>query len=520
MKKTVVIKEKEYWWGGSAGRGFEQPYDKKSLVEYDMEDGSNQTMPLFVSNYGRYIWSDSPMKVTIKDGKINIESDTEIELNQEGKTLKEAYLNASRNKFPFSGKMPEKLFFETAQYNTWMEMDYNQSQRGVLKYAKGIIECGYKPGILMIDEGWQNKYGLWDFDRIKFPNPKKMVDELHKMGFIVMLWVVPFVSCDGVDFSIRTKPYNDNLRKDMNISENFLRTDSGEVALFEWWNGYSAILNMCKEEDRDYLEEKLQFLMNNYGIDGFKFDGGNISCYNNKNLANGKQTKYSPMELNIAWNEFGEKYKYHEYKDTFKGGGKATIQRIRDRNHSWDKEGIQSLIPVAITQGLIGHPFICPDMIGGGYWSLNYSKDFKIDKELFVRMAQCSAMFPMMQFSWAPWRVLDKKYAQLAKAASEIHNKFVPYLIKLIQSSAKSGEPIIRAMEYEYPRSGYENIKDQFMLGEKYLVCPVIKKGLKKRKVILPTGKWKYSDGKTYDGGKEIFVDAGIDVLPYFEKVI
>ena len=55
---------------------------------------------------------------------------------------------------------------------------------------------GYKPGNLIIDEGWQQDYGMWSFDTGKFPNAKAMVDELHNMGFKVMLWVVPYISPD------------------------------------------------------------------------------------------------------------------------------------------------------------------------------------------------------------------------------------------------------------------------------------------------------------------------------------
>ena len=48
----------------------------------------------------------------------------------------------------------------------------------------------------MIDDNWQEDYGKWNFHPGRFPNPKTMMDELHKMGFKVMLWVCPFVSPD------------------------------------------------------------------------------------------------------------------------------------------------------------------------------------------------------------------------------------------------------------------------------------------------------------------------------------
>ena len=80
-------------------------------------------------------------------------------------------------------------------------------------------------------------------------------------------------------------------------------------------------------------------------------------------------------------------------------------------------------MPMAILQGLLGHPFICPDMIGGGEWTYR-DLNIPVDKELFVRMAQCSALFPMMQFSQAPWEALDKEHLELVKDAHDLHIKF------------------------------------------------------------------------------------------------
>lgn len=519
MNLKVKMLDGEYWWGNSVAEAMKNPFDKNSVFDYDMEKGLNQTMPLFVSSKGRYIWCEEPMLVHIENGEFDLSAKSEIILVNAGKTLKDAYLCASKAHFPFTGKVPPLKFFESAQYNTWMELDYHQNQESILKYAHGIVDNGYEAGILMIDEGWHTRYGLWEWDFVKFPDPKAMIEELHSLGFKVMLWVVPMVTADGQIFSMSYFSYNNYLDGACGDKKYFLRTDDDKVALFEWWNGFSAMLNMCNPDDREFLDSKLRCLINDYGVDGFKFDGGTIEMYHQCNMVNGKQTKYTPAEMNIAWNEFGTRYEYHEYKDTFKGGGKPVIQRLRDRNHSWTYDGIDTIIPSVLLQGLIGHPFVCPDMIGGGWWSLNYDPNFKCDEELFVRMAQVSALLPMMQFSWAPWRMLDKKHAQLCLESAQLHKKFAPYIIEQVKASAVNGEPIVRHMEYEYPNHGYELIDDQFMLGSQMLVAPVIEKGATTKRVVLPEGKWLYLGKDEYEGGKTVTVDAPIEVLPYFVRV-
>ncbi len=511
---SVEMLEGEKWWGGTSTDGLACPFDKDSQVAYDLLERANQVMPLYLSNFGRVIWSEEHFNVSFNDGKIDLEGSAEILLEKYGNTLNEGYRGAMNAHFKPKGNPPAEEFFLVPQYNTWMQLVYDQTQEGVMAYAKGLLAHGYKPGVIMIDEGWQKNYGDWRFDLEKFPQPKQMVEELHAMGFKVMLWVVPFVNCDGKSYIMHTcKIRNPELNENY-----FMRTANGSVALMNWWNGWSAVLDFTKECDRNYLASQLDVLTNEYGVDGFKFDGCSARFY--------AQKAYGGLELcpdatagerNIAWNEFGARYKFHEYKDTYKGGGKRTIQRTLDRNHTWEGEGIDTLIPNAIMQGLLGHPFICPDMVGGGEWTIKEHAQ-KVDQELFVRMAQCSALFPMMQFSWAPWEALDEEHAQLVRKAHDLHLEFAPTILRLVHDAVENGEPILRSLEYNYPHCGYEKVKDTFMLGEEILVAPVVVKGQTERKICLPKGKWQGFDGKTYEGGQTITLPVGLADLPYFLK--
>ena len=508
----------ELWWGGSVVYASMQPFDQTTEIELNVEeDGANQSAPFFLSNKGRYVWADSPIRsICFDKGRVTLQAKAPV-LVEAGNSLRDAYLHASKKHFPFEQKdLPEK-FFRTAQYNTWIEFTYYPTQKSVLEYAHAIVENGYTPGILMIDEGWHVGYGTWEFDFHKFPDPKSMVDELHELGFTVMLWVVPYVTPDGRDFldhkdkwicDLMNKPFEPRL----------VRQPSGEVALIKWWNGFSAMLNLCEEADRQYLDARLQHLIDDYGVDGFKFDGGNITSVGNKAWVTAPPAQ-TAEELNKAWNEFGAKYAYHEYKDTYNRGGRATIQRIRDRAHEWGSNGLQSLIPTALAQGLLGYPYICPDMIGGGSWAATVIPGFQCDEELFVRMAQCSALFPMMQFSWAPWRMLGEEARSLCLNAAKLHGEFAEMIVMLVKETMISGEPIVRMMEYNYPNKQYGRIADQFMLGKDILVCPVIQQGAIVRKVILPEGKWEYCDGTVYMGECELEIPADISVLPYFRRI-
>lgn len=68
-----------------------------------------------------------------------------------GNSLADAYNAASKQYFPPSGKLPDTLLLSRPQYNTWIELTYNQNQQDVLKYAHAIIDNGLPIGVLMMD---------------------------------------------------------------------------------------------------------------------------------------------------------------------------------------------------------------------------------------------------------------------------------------------------------------------------------------------------------------------------------
>lgn len=507
--KIVDFLDGELWWGGEVGRYEKMPISAESEDRFDFEiTGKNQTAPLFLSNKGRVIFSKTAIRIHFIKGKIELYDDEITDVLSVGENLKDAYDYAVTNLYKFEKKELNPLYFNAPQYNTWVQMGYMQSQKGVLAYAEGIIKNGYKPGILMIDEGWQVGYGTWRFNH-RFPNPKEMVDKLHAMGFKVMLWIVPFISLDSQAF------------RDLWFKNALCRNIDGAPSIYQWWNGFSASLNLNLECDTKFLLDQLNLLMNEYGIDGFKCDGGNVNTYIVKTVNGVRDIRYPSYKINSAWIDFGADFEFTEYKDTFNKMGRAIPQRIRDAAHSWDSgNGIIKLIPSGLLQNLMGYPYNCPDMIGGGCVDgLDPNKKLTYDAELFVRTAQLAAFFPIMQFSAAPFEVLDEKHALLVKAAADLHVKLSDKIISLVKNSMETGEPIMRHMEYSFPNQGFERVVDQFMLGDDMLVAPVIVKGQTVKSVILPEGKWQDPNGKIFEGNQTIEYPAPIEVVPYFTKI-
>jgi alpha-glucosidase (family GH31 glycosyl hydrolase) len=501
ISTVVEIENDEHWWFGVVNHGHFMPLTSGYSADIDGFIYGNQAQPLLLSSSGRYIWSDEPFQIHVDEGRIQLEKKTgDFIIRKSGSTLKEAYLAASRDFFPPTGTKPHEALFLQPQYNTWIELLYDQNQEDVLKYAHAIIDNGLPPGVMMIDDNWQRAYGDWEFRAERFEDPKAMVQELHDLGFRVMMWVCPFISPD-------TEVYRDLRDRDL-----LLKNHEGQPKVVEWWNGQSAVLDLTNPEAGVWFRGRLDYLTETYGIDGFKLDAGDPEYYLD---VVGKED-VSPNVHSELFAEIGLHYPMNEYRATWKMGGQPLAQRLRDKGHSW--EDLNTLIPHIVTQGLSGYAFTCPDMIGGGLMGSFINLE-EVDQELMVRSAQTHAFMPMMQFSVAPWRVLDSSNMDAVKKAIEMRANFVPRILELADEAAQTGEPIVRHMEYEYPGMGYESVTDQFLLGSDILIAPVLIPGATEREIRIPPGNWKDENEKVFTGPAVITRDVDINDIPHFVRV-
>ena len=155
---------------------------------------------------------------------------------------------------------------------------------------------------------------------------------------------------------------------------------------------------------------------------------------------------------------------------------------------------------------------------GGGEYK-SFQESSTIDQDLVVRSAQCHALMPMMQFSVAPWRILDRAHLNAVRKAVKVRQQNTGRVLRLVRQSAVTGEPVVRSMEYLFPHRGHERVKDQFLLGDRLLVAPVLEKDASHRSVTLPPGEWKRHDGKRYKGPENVELSVAYDELCFFERV-
>jgi alpha-glucosidase (family GH31 glycosyl hydrolase) len=503
------------WYGGGF-QGYQEPHyyplnQAKLAARLFYAQGASQGTPIWYSTNGVAVWvrtphdftySIGPRSVSDHTGMLSLEMNGVSELSYDlliAPDVREVLRRINRE-IGFPKSVPPMEYLRLPVYTTWVESKTAVSQQSVLTFAKTIRENKLPAGVIEIDDKWEDGYGDLRFDAAKFPDPKLMNDELHKMGFRVTLWVHPFVN-------VGTHAFSDP------ATRTFLMKDlSGDVGLIQWWQGTGAVWDFTNPAAAAEFRRRLTELENNYGFDGFKFDGGDV------NLVPVDQV---PFERNTATafpdiydRETAAHFPWSEARVGAYSQPTGIVQRLIDKNSVWGtNNGLAAVLPEAILTSMRGYPYVMPDMVGG-----NQYYDDKIDAEMLVRWAQLSALMPLTQFSLGPWH-FDPETTRLCRETSELREKFFPYIWKLAQQVPATGEPILRPVWYNFPADpAAAPIIDEFMLGNAVLVAPVIDKGAKHRDIYLPAGRWRdYATGETITGGKVLHdYPAPLNVLPIF----
>ncbi len=377
--------------------------------------------------------------------------------------------------------LPAPDMFKGPVWSTWAQYLWNISQTTVISFAKDIEFQGFPYSILEIDDKWQKHWGDTDFDPAKFPDPKAMVSQLHAMGFKVSLWVPPFVDNDSSNFDASTRRY-------------FVQAKSGGVDLIDWWDTFgikkAGLINFADHDSLAWWAGLLAGIVSDYGIDGFKFDAGEANWFPPDGITSGYLSPNQYADFYIALHE---RVPAMEFRSGWFSQDQGQIMREYDKDSTWGNDnGLKSVLTQMFALGMIGYPFVLPDMIGGNA----YPPYGMPDSELYIRWIEMNAFMPLMQISIAPWNptmggLSTQTTSSIARFYAGIHESLSTYMTDLALSSAQTGMPMVKPLFFDYPTdSTTYTIDDEFLLGNTYLVCPVFNAGQTSRDVYLPAGTW------------------------------
>ena len=378
--------------------------------------------------------------------------------------------------------------------------------------------------VIYLDIHYMNGYRVFTWNDERFPEPKKMLDDLQSKGFKVITIIDPGVKADTIGYETA----REGLQEDL-----FVKYPDGVVYQGEVWPGWAYFPDFTKKETREWWGKKNADLMKQ-GVAGIWNDMNEPSAWG----------QAIPDLLQFDDNGFGATYKkiHNVYalemaKATFDGiknnlpgnrpfiltrAGFAGIQRYA-AVWTGDNAASEAHLKLACTmvQGLSlsGVPF-CGSDVGGFFGSPS--------QRLYTRWMELGAFTPFYRGhtiintrDQEPW-AFGEEVERWVKNVMDLRYQMLPFFYTEFYNAHKTGIPIVRSMflNYQDDDECYTNeAQYQYMIGENLLVAPVLSEYENSKKVYLPEGKWLgWWDNKVYDGGQWILTEAPIDRIPLFIK--
>ena len=346
--------------------------------------------------------------------------------------------------------------------------------------------------------GWNTENGSFSWNPKAFPDPQRIIDELHKDNFRVVLHDV--ILSDKLRGTVR---------------------DACKLAAFD------------EEEASCYWDaHRKNFAM---GVDGWWPDEGDpldIASRLNRN-----RMHWEGPQLDRP-NE--RPYSLHR-------NGYAGMQRYASFLWSGDVystwETLKTQVPIAINTSLTGIPYWGTDI--GGFVP---TKEFTA--ELYLRWFQFGAFCTLFRSHGRAWKLRlpwgwntgdpgpteIRNYDGAALPdASQLHNdkvepicrkylelryRMLPYLYSAIRECTVTGLPVMRALWLHYPKDPKAvACRDQYLWGRDILVAPILEKGAASRNVYLPSGAWyDFWTQQRLEGGREFSRPVDLEKIPIFVR--
>ena len=344
--------------------------------------------------------------------------------------------------------------------------------------------------------GWNTENGSFVWNSRVFPDPKEMLDELHKEQFRAVVHVVIL---------------SDKLSGTVHEPCDVLRFDEEKASCH--WDAH-----------------RKDFAM---GVDGWWPDEGDPLDISSR------------LTRNRMYWEGPQMDRPNERPYALHRNGYAGMQRYGSFLWSGDVfstwETLKMQIPVAVNTGLSGVPYWGTD-IGG------FIPTPEFTAELYLRWFQFGAFCPLFRSHGRAWKLRlpwgwntgdpgpiemnnrdvvpdssqlhDTRVEPICRKYLELRYRMLPYLYSAVHECTTTGRPIMRALWMHFPDDPKAvECGDEYLWGKSVLVAPVFEKGATTRHVYLPHGDWyDFWTGKRTEGGREISRAVDLETIPLYVR--
>ena len=385
----------------------------------------------------------------------------------------------------------------------------------------------------------EDNWGSHEFDSTRFPDPKAMIDEVHKLNGHLMISVWP-------KFYHTTDHYKEMEK----IGAMYLQATKDSIR--DWvGKGYiGSFYDAYNSEARTLFWKQMHDHFDGLGIDAWWMDASEPDIQSNASIVYRKKL-VNPTSLGSS-TEYFNAYALMNAKGIYEGAraaypdqrvflltrsGFAGLQRYAAATWSGDIatrwEDMRAQIPAGINYSMTGNPYWTMD-IGGFCVENRYvnakegSADLDEWRELNTRWTQFGAFAPLYRaHGQFPFREVFNIAPESHPAYKSIiyydklRYRLMPYIYSLTGMTWLNDYTIMRGLAMDFTSDpGVFNIGDQYMFGPALMVCPVYTYKAREREVYFPVGAgwFDFYSGKFSKGGEHVTVPAPYDKMPLFVR--
>jgi len=487
-----------------------------------VQDNTNISVPLLLSSKGYGIFWNNPSRSRFNNRFIHafyVSSEVAEQMDyyfMYGPDF-DRIINAYRE---LTGTVP--LFGKWA-YGYWQCKNRYDSQAEILGVAKRYRSEHIPLDNIVQDWFWWNTMGepVWNKN---YPDPRGMVDELHKENVHLMVSVWPF-------FRPGSPVYDDMVAKNLFI-------DKTKVAGFH--PARMALYDAFNPEARKYYWKLINDALFKIGVDAWWLDTTepetegreeSILLHNQVRMdgtpaSGARYANLFPLMTTAAVYQgqrmaSDQKRVFILSRSAFAGAQRnAAAVWSGDVNPNW--ETFRRQISAGLNYSMAGNPYWTTDI--GGFTVAD--PDDPAYRELYVRWFEFGAFCPIFRahgtrttnqneiWSYGP------EIQQILTSYDRLRYRLVPYIYSVAWKTTSENYTPMRALVMDFrddPR--VLNISDQFLFGPSLLANPVTEPGATTRHLYLPKGKWfNFWTGETIEGGRAIDAPAPLTEMPLFVR--
>jgi alpha-D-xyloside xylohydrolase len=407
-------------------------------------------------------------------------------------------------------------------YGFWQCKNRYKSQDEILAVAQKYRDLHLPADNIVQDWFWWNRKGEHVFNK-NYPDPKGMVDQLHKDNFHLMISVWPF-------FEPGSKEYEEMDGRGFFIE----RT---KVAHLPYHALGMAAYDPTNPEARKYYWDLMDKALFKLGVDAWWLDttepeteGQEESLLLGHKLFIGSGDRYAnifPLMTTRAVYE-GQR-STSDQKRVFILSRSAFAGSQRYGVTAWSGDvlsdwlSFKRQIPAGLNFSLSGIPYWTTD-IGGFFIASPSDPNFR---ELFVRWFQFGAFSPIFRVHGTRFNPDENELWSYGPEAGKIlvqyntlRYRLLPYIYSLAWKTTSEGYTPMRPLVMDWRNDvNAQNTGDQFMYGPAILVNPVTEPGATTRHLYLPPAKWyDFWTGATAEGGKFVDTPAPLERMPLYVR--